>query len=166
MNKSIKTSIPVFVAVIVSVIVTTVMMNNKSLDVDPNLNQDAVSVEEEEFEMDKIYIEVNGEKLAVDLEENATASALVGLLPFTVSMNDLNGNEKYVYLDKSLPVDAYNPGRIEAGDVMLYGDNCLVVFYESFDTEYSYTKIGHIERLPEMGDGEVVVRFAEQTRLL
>lgn len=162
MNKSIKISIPVFVAVIVSVIVITVMMNNKGLDVDPNLNQDAVSVEEEEFEMDKIYIEVNGEKLAVDLEENATASALVGLLPFTVSMDDLNGNEKYVYLDKSLPVDAYNPGRIEAGDLMLYGDNCLVVFYESFDTEYSYTKIGHIERLPEMGDGEVVVRFAEE----
>ena len=166
MNKSIKISIPVFVVVIVSVIVRTVMMNNKSLDVDPNLNQDAVSVEEEEFEMDKIYIEVNGERLAVDLEENATASALVGLLPFTVSMDDLNGNEKYVYLDKSLPVDAYNPGRIEAGDLMLYGDNCLVVFYESFDTEYSYTKIGHIERLPEMGDGEVVVRFAEQMRLL
>lgn len=32
MNKSIKISIPVFVAVIVSVIVTTVMINNKSLD--------------------------------------------------------------------------------------------------------------------------------------
>ena len=162
MNKGIKISMPVFVAVIVSVIVTTVMMNNKSLDVDPNLNQDAVSVEEEEFEMDKIYIEVNGEKLAVDLEENDTASALVGLLPFTVSMDDLNGNEKYVYLDKSLPVDVYNPGRTEAGDLMLYGDNCLVIFYESFDTEYSYTKIGHIERLPDMGDGEVVVRFAEE----
>ena len=43
---------------------------------------------------------------------------------------------------------------------MLYGDNCLVVFYESFDTEYSYTKIGHIEGLLEMGDGEVVVKFA------
>ena len=160
MNKSIKISMPVFVVVIMSVIVTTVMMNNKSLDVDPNLNQDAVSVEEKEFEMDKIYIEVNGERLAVDLEENATASALVGLLPFMVSMDDLNGNEKYVYLDKSLPVDAYSPGRIEAGDMMLYGDNCLVVFYESFDTEYSYTKIGHIERLPEMGNGKVVMKFS------
>lgn len=163
MNKGIKISIPVFVAVIVSVIVTTVMMNNKSLDVDPNLNQDAVSVEEnKELKMDRMYIEMNGEKLTVDLEENATASALIGLLPFTVSMDDLNGNEKYVYLDKSLPVDAYNPGRIEVGDLMLYGDNCLVIFYESFDTEYSYTKIGHVEKLPEMRDGEVVVRFAEE----
>ncbi|MBR0430830.1 cyclophilin [Candidatus Saccharibacteria bacterium] len=139
------------------------MMNNKSLDVDPNLNQDAVSVEEnKELKMDRMYIEMNGEKLTVDLEENATASALIGLLPFTVSMDDLNGNEKYVYLDKSLPVDAYNPGRIEVGDLMLYGDNCLVIFYESFDTEYSYTKIGHVEKLPEMRDGEVVVRFAEE----
>jgi hypothetical protein len=35
---------------------------------------------------------------------------------------------------------------------MLFGDNCLVIFYVSFDTGYSYLKIGHIDNLPELGD--------------
>ena len=112
--------------------------------------------------MSKMSIEINNEKFAVDLEENSTTSALTELLPLTVSMKDLNRNEKCAYLDNSLPVNAYKPQRIEAGDVMLYGDNCLVIFYESFDTEYSYTKIGHVEGLPEMGHGEVDVKFSAE----
>ena len=87
--------------------------------------------------------------------------AFLKMLPFELIMKDLNNNEKYVYLDKTLPTDSYNPGRVEAGDVMLFGDNCLVIFYESFDTEYSYTKIGHIDGLPELGAGDVVVKFGE-----
>ena len=33
---------------------------------------------------------------------------------------------------------------------MLYGNNCLVIFYESFSTTYSYTKIGHIENIDNL----------------
>ena len=42
---------------------------------------------------------------------------------------------------------------------MLYGSNCLVIFYKSFDTSYSYTKIGHIENLPDLGDGNINVEM-------
>ena len=42
---------------------------------------------------------------------------------------------------------------------MLYGDNCLVIFYKSFDTSYSYTKIGHINNLPDLGNDNVLVKF-------
>lgn len=69
-------------------------------------------------------------------------------------------NKGFVNLNEALPTNSYGPGRVEAGDVMLYGDDCLVIFYESFDTEYSYTKIGYIDGLPELGAGDVVVRFA------
>ena len=74
-------------------------------------------------------------------------------------MNELNGNEKYVYLDNKLPTSPYNPKRINAGDVMLYGNNCLVIFYKSFDTSYSYTKIGHIDNLPDLGSGTISVKI-------
>lgn len=60
-------------------------------------------------------------------------------------MGELNGNEYFAYLDDTLPAAAEDVGRIESGDVMLYGDDCLVVFYESFDTSYRYTRIGKIE---------------------
>lgn len=36
-------------------------------------------------------------------------------------MNELNGNEKYFYLDSSLPVNPYSPNTIGKGDIMLFG---------------------------------------------
>ena len=74
-------------------------------------------------------------------------------------MNDLNGNEKYVNMDNTLPTNSYNPKHIEKGDVMLFGNNCLVIFYESFDTNYSYTKIGHIDNLDDLGNGSIIAKF-------
>jgi hypothetical protein len=42
---------------------------------------------------------------------------------------------------------------------MLYGNNCLVIFYKSFDTSYQYTKIGHIENLDDIGSENITVIF-------
>ena len=38
-------------------------------------------------------------------------------------------------------------------------NNCLVVFYKSFDTSYSYTKIGHIENFEDLGNKNVTIKF-------
>ena len=80
-------------------------------------------------------------------------------LPQEFRMKELNGNEKYIYLDTSFPTNSFNPQRILKGDIMLYGDNCLVIFYKSFDTPYSYTKIGHIDNLPDLGSDNITVIF-------
>lgn len=158
MNKKLAISIPVLVAVIVSVIVTAVMLNNKEPKKDPNLSPEtSQTTDNEETTMDKIYVSINNEELEIELDDNSTASALVKLLPLELSMSDLNGNEKYAYLDESLPTNTYSPKHIEAGDVMLFGDNCLVIFYESFDTSYSYSKIGHIDNLPSLDDGNISI---------
>ena len=156
MNKKLTISIPILIAIIASVVVTTVMMNNKGKE--PNLLPEAnQSIDNEEMTMDKVYININNKKLGIDLENNSTTSALIKLLPLELSMNDLNSNEKYVYLNESLPTNTYSPKHIEAGDVMLFGDNCLVIFYESFDTSYSYSKIGHINDLPSLDDGNISI---------
>lgn len=85
---------------------------------------------------------VNGEAFDVALEDNAAAQALVDRLPLAVSMKELNGNEKYADLAKPLPAAEQSVGRISAGDLMLWGDDCLVLFYESFRTPYRYTRLG------------------------
>ncbi len=110
-------------------------------------------------EIDSMKIIIDGVKYLVKLEDNETVNGLISLLPLELSMEELNGNEKYVYLDKSLVSNPVYYKRIEAGDVMLYGDDCLVIFYKSFDTSYKYTKIGHIDNLGNLGSGSVDIRI-------
>ena len=102
---------------------------------------------------------INGKEYVINLEDNETAKSFANLLPQELNMSELNGNEKYIYLDTTLPTNSSNPKRINAGDVMLYGNNCLVIFYKTFDTSYSYTKIGHIDNLPNLGNGSISVKF-------
>lgn len=97
------------------------------------------------------------------LADNETAQAFKDLLPLTLNMTELNGNEKYNYLSTSLPANATNPGTIHAGDIMLYGRSCVVLFYETFNTSYTYTRIGALDDptgLAEaLGTDDVVVKF-------
>lgn len=83
-----------------------------------------------------------------------------------MQMDELNGNEKYHYLDSSLPTDSYRPGTIHAGDIMLYGSSCVVLFYETFASSYSYTRIGQIDNpdglATAVGNGNVSVKFEMQ----
>ena len=60
-------------------------------------------------------------------------------------MSELNGNEKYYYLSNTLKTDSQQPGELHVGDIMLYGDNCLVVFYKTFSSSYQYTRLGYVE---------------------
>ena len=110
-----------------------------------------------------INIIVGSKTFTATLADSETGEAFAALLPLTVTMNELNGNEKYHYLNSSLPTAAYQPGTIHSGDLMLYGNNCLVLFYETFNTSYSYTRIGAIDNpsglAPALGSGDVSVRF-------
>ena len=107
----------------------------------------------------QVKVLIDKKEYTINLEDNETAKEFVNMLPLELNMNELNGNEKYIYLDTTLPTNSSNPKRINVGDVMLYGDNCLVIFYKSFDTNYSYTKIGHINDLGDLGNGSVTVKF-------
>ena len=114
---------------------------------------------EREEVMNSIKVIINNKAYTLKLENNKTAEEFVNLLPQEFIMSELNGNEKYVYVNKTLPADPYNPKRIEKGDVMLFGSDCIVIFYKSFDTTYSYTKIGHIDNLDDLGSNNIKVKF-------
>lgn len=97
------------------------------------------------------------------LEDNETASALKAMLPLALDMSDLHANEKYAELPRSLPANASSPGTIHAGDVMLYGPSTIVLFYKTFETSYSYTRLGKVDDASgiaaALGSGNVAVRL-------
>lgn len=94
----------------------------------------------------RVNFNINGNIYEAILEDTATTSALLEMLPLEISMTDLNNNEKYSNLSKALPKNEYYPGKIEAGDIMLYGSDTLVIFYENANNNYAYTKIGKITK--------------------
>lgn len=114
----------------------------------------------------RIWMAVGERRFAVTLADNETAHAFVSQLPLTLDMPDLNGNEKHVRLPKALPTDPTRPGTIRNGDLMLWGADTLVVFYLTFDSPYSYSRVGRIEdaaALPQaLGRGHVRVTFAKE----
>ena len=91
-----------------------------------------------------VVLAIGDASFIIALADNEAARELARRLPLRLEMAELNGNEKYASLGNPLPAKAETVRRIKAGDVMLWGNDCLVVFYKSFDTPYSYTRIGHI----------------------
>ncbi len=118
-----------------------------------NGENDAVSYTEKqkkEQDLEQYELVVNNKTFSLSFYDNETTDLLKSKLPLTISMDELNGNEKYSYMDFSLPKNEISPDYIENGDLMLFGSNCIVLFYKSFKTSYSYTKIGKVENSKEL----------------
>lgn len=122
--------------------------NTKSLGVTDNDNTDLpeTPVENpEQEEITKMYIKINENKLEVTLANNSSVDALVEILKqkdIIYTADDYGGFEKVGNLGFSLPT---NNSQIttEAGDVILYSGNQIVLFYGS--NSWSYTRLGKIE---------------------
>ena len=110
-----------------------------------------------------MQMKIGNKEYSVVLHDNNTTKALQEILPITVKMSEFNGNEKYYHFRETLPSKPEHIGQIKTGDIMLFGDDCLVVFYKDFKTTYSYTRIGHIENTVDLehmlGRGSVTITF-------
>lgn len=119
----------------------------------------------EEDKMTSLVITVGEQKFDLRLADTDAAQEIAKAAPFEIEMSELNGNEKYYY-SENLPSNPQTIGQIRAGDLMLYGDDCIVLFYKDFQTTYSYTRLGHISDptgLAEaLGDGNANVIFTKQ----
>ena len=113
-----------------------------------------------------IQIKVGSKTFTATLEDNATAKAFRALLPTTFLMTELNGNEKLFRLPANLPTNASNPGTVRTGDLMIYGQNTVVLFYKTFPTSYSYTRLGRINDTAglaaALGSGSATVTYELQ----
>mgnify|MGYP006387898847 FL=1 len=111
----------------------------------------------------KIKIKVNSHIFTATLLDNKSVKAFKEMLPLTMQMTELNGNEKYFDLPNSLPTNSYNPETIKNGDLMLYGSKTFVLFYKTFSTPYSYSKLGSLDDVTglttALGSGNITVTF-------
>lgn len=109
-------------------------------------------------------ITIGQSTFSTELADTKAAQELTALLPLTLEMQDHLSNEKFAELPKALSRNDQAVGHIEAGDIMLWGGNTLVVFYESFQSSYRYTKLGKIKNTAQLknavGAGKVTMTFS------
>lgn len=134
---------------------------DEAAQVDETVNEPQV---EEDTSM-HIQVTVNGVAFVATLDEGPAGQALLSRLPLTLTMDELHGNEKYCYTGEAFGGDSFVPGTIEAGDLMVFGSDCLVLFYETFANDgWSYQRVGKIDDASGLADacgaGQAVVEFA------
>ena len=104
----------------------------------------AQTIKEEDM-TEKLYITIGNQTLPVTLVKNNATEALMAALaanPITYEADDYGGFEKVGALGMSLPTSNQQL-TTQAGDVILYSGNQIVLFYGS--NSWSYTRLGRIE---------------------
>ena len=104
----------------------------------------AQTIKEEDM-AEKLYITIGNQTRPVTLVKNNATEALVAALaanPITYEADDYGGFEKVSALGMSLPTNNQQL-TTQAGDVILYSGNQIVLFYGS--NSWSYTRLGRIE---------------------
>ena len=165
--------IGVVVAGLVMIIASHLMMGNAEDAANKNGDNAANNVSHElvtptHFAIETLVMHVGDKDFSVFIANNDAAQEFAKTAPFTIDMVELNGNEKYYKgPDKfESKLEEIQPGRIKAGDLMLYGDDTVVLFYDSLDTTESYTRLGWVQNAYELadalGNGDVSVEFTKQ----
>ena len=125
--------------------------------------QEPVQEEPMDDAVAKLKIEVGGQSFTATLEQNDATTALIAMLPITLSMSDYSGFEKVGSLGANLPTNNAQT-TTQAGDIVLYNGNQIVIFYGS--NSWSYTRLAHVDDLTgwaeALGSGDVTVTFSVQ----
>ena len=118
----------------------------------------------EENKVANMNVQVGDVVFLATLEENEAVSALVEMMresPVVIQMSDYSGFEKVGSLGIRLPA-SNSQTTTQAGDIVLYNGNQIVIFYGS--NSWSYTRLGHIDDLTgwedALGSGDVTVIFS------
>ena len=94
---------------------------------------------------EQYYIKIKDSEYQFEFVNSETANQIKSKLPFTITMTNLNGNEVYYFFTgEEFTTNTQSVGTINMGDIYLYQSNCIVLFYKTFSTSYTYTQIGKV----------------------
>ena len=108
--------------------------------------------------------------VTVEWEENESVEALKALCqdsPLTIQMSIYGGFEQVGRIGQSLPRKDVQT-TTQAGDIVLYSGNQIVIFYGS--NSWAYTRLGHVsdrtaqEMAELLGNGDVMITIECERR--
>lgn len=112
----------------------------------------------------RMKVQIDRHTFYAALENNDATAELVQMMKnqsIVISMSDYSGFEKVGSLGTTLP-GSNSQMTTQAGDIVLYNNNQIVIFYGS--NSWSYTKLGHVDDMTgweeALGSGDVTVTFS------
>jgi flavodoxin len=114
----------------------------------------------------KLFITVGNATITATMVDNVATQALIAALkesPISYEASDYGDFEKVGPLGRSLPT-ANEQTTTQAGDIVLYNGNQIVIFYGS--NSWSYTRIGKIDDISQeklksvLGDGNCTITLS------
>ena len=132
---------------------------------DSEKTSDSSKETEEETAVPELKMKINGQELKVIWEDNESVAALLSLASdssITVKMSMYGGFEQVGSLGTSLPRSDVQT-TTQAGDLVLYSGNQIVVFYGS--NSWAYTRLGRIEGLSSSEIAELLGNGAVELTL-
>lgn len=123
-------------------------------------------ITEEEEKVNTIRLFVGEKELAVKWEDNESVNALKELVkehPLTIQMSMYGGFEQVGALGSRLPRNDVQT-TTDAGDIVLYSGNQIVMFYGS--NSWAYTRLGKVsdmsadEMAELLGNGDIAITLS------
>ena len=124
---------------------------------------EVVQSKEPEQEADTMVLAINGEMVSVEWEDNESVEALKDLVssePLSIQMSMYGGFEQVGSIGTNLLRNDVQT-TTDAGDIVLYSGNQIVVFYGS--NSWAYTRLGKVmdktkdEMTRLLGNGDVII---------
>ena len=116
-----------------------------AIPADPLELQEGSEIEMQDAEVEKtMTLLINGQEVSVDWEENDSVEALRELCagqPLVIEMSMYGGVEQVGSIGNSLPRNDVQT-TTQAGDIVLYSGNQIVIFYGS--NSWAYTRLGRV----------------------
>lgn len=78
----------------------------------PEQNEVSTTISAAEKSANEITVKINDESFTAQLYDNETADYFYEMLPLTINMNELHGNEKYYNFSSSLPENGSAVGEM------------------------------------------------------
>lgn len=141
---------------------------NKDKNADTGGKNEPVKVDPPTEEaIESIVLHIGNEKYVAFIENSDAAQEFAKQAPFGLDMKDENGKAKtYTGRDKFDHTKPEVTGRLQDGDLLLLGNDTIVLVYKDFDTEEEYTRLGWVQNAYELkdvlGSGDISIDFTKQ----
>ena len=133
-----------------------------------SVSEGAIETIETEGSEAMLKLTIGESPVTVEWEDNESVEALKALClegPLTIQMSMYGGFEQVGRIGQSLPRKDVQT-TTEAGDIVLYSGNQIVIFYGS--NSWAYTRLGHVsdktaqEMAELLGSGDVTITIEDE----